>query len=62
SLVQGDSLAGIAHRELGDAKLWRVIADMNGIDDPLAVPPGTVVLLPSADDAAVELRRMRALA
>ncbi|TDT17021.1 hypothetical protein BDK89_2622 [Ilumatobacter fluminis] len=62
SLVEGDSLAGIAYRELGDAKLWRVIADMNGIDDPLSVAPGTVVLLPSADDAATELRRLRASA
>ncbi|MFZ9042325.1 MAG: hypothetical protein ACO225_11660 [Ilumatobacteraceae bacterium] len=59
SLVEGDSLAGIAHRELGDAKLWRVIADMNGIDDPNAVPPGTVVLLPSSDDAAREFRRSK---
>ena len=62
SVIEGDSLAGIAYRELGDAKLWRVVADMNGIDDPYAIAPGTVVLLPSSDDAANELRRMRALA
>lgn len=60
TLVEGDSLAGLAYRELGDSKLWRVIAAMNGIDDPWAVTPGTSVLLPSSDDAATELRRMRA--
>ena len=59
TIVESDSLQGIAYRELGDANLWRVIAEMNGIDDPMDVPAGTVVLVPSADDAAKARRLTR---
>ena len=59
TIVEGDTLHGIAYRELGDADLWRVIAEMNDIDDPLCVPAGTVVLVPSADDAAKARRLTR---
>lgn len=59
TIVEGDSLQGIAYRELGDADLWRVIAEMNDIDDPLCVPAGTVVLVPSADDAGRARRLSR---
>lgn len=58
-IVQGDSLQGLAYRELGDASLWRVIAEMNGIDDPMCVPNGTVVLVPSAADAGKARRIAR---
>lgn len=50
-VVEGDTLPSIAYRELGDPNLWRVIADMNGIDDPTAVGPGTHLLIPSRADA-----------
>jgi hypothetical protein len=59
-IVENDSLQGIAYRDLGDANLWRVIADMNGIDDPMTVTAGTVVLVPSADDAALARRAAKA--
>ena len=49
-VVAGDSLASLAYAEYGDATMWRPLAAFNGIDDPLRVPDGTVVLLPPAED------------
>jgi hypothetical protein len=49
-VVAGDTLAGIAWREYGDPTRWRVIAEANGIDDPLRLRPATRLLVPSADD------------
>lgn len=49
-VVEGDSLAALAHREYGDAGLWRDIAAANGMDDPMRLLPGTTLLLPAADD------------
>lgn len=51
-IVAGDTLGGIAWREYGDPALWRAIAEANGIDDPLRVPPGARLLVPAAADAA----------
>ncbi|HEY9537696.1 MAG TPA: LysM peptidoglycan-binding domain-containing protein [Kiloniellaceae bacterium] len=42
----GDTLRLIAHRQYGEARLWRLIANENGIRDPLRVAPGTVLRLP----------------
>jgi hypothetical protein len=50
-LLEGDSLQSMSFREYGDPNLWRAIADINGVDDPLAVPPGTHLLLPAKTDA-----------
>ena len=52
-VAAGDTLHSIAHREYDDAVLWRGLAEFNHIDDPLRVRPGTSLLLPSADEAAV---------
>jgi hypothetical protein len=49
-LVEGDTLASLAHQEYGDPTLWRSLAAYNGIDDPLRLVRGTVVLLPSPED------------
>lgn len=49
-VVAGDTLAGLAFREYGDAGRWRDIADVNGIDDPLRIRPGMTLMLPAADD------------
>jgi len=43
---RGQSLAVIAAQEYGDPREWRRIADANGIDDPLRLPPGLRLLLP----------------
>ena len=42
----GDTLSSIAAEEYRDSALWRPIAEENGIDDPLNVSPGTVLLVP----------------
>jgi hypothetical protein len=52
TVVEGETLQSVAWTELGDAGLWRSIADANDIDDPLRVPPGRTLLIPSAADAA----------
>jgi Contractile injection system tube protein/LysM domain len=49
-LVSGDTLQSIAHQEYGKPSLWRRLADLNGIDDPMRVPPGTVLHLPRRSD------------
>ncbi len=49
-LVAGDTLAHVAYQEYGDARLWRTLAEYNGIDDPLRVRSGTDVLLPAIED------------
>ncbi len=45
----GDSLASIAYAVYGDATQWRVIAEANGIDDPLSLRSGRALSLPSLD-------------
>jgi nucleoid-associated protein YgaU len=52
-LVAGDSLASVAYAEYGDPTLWRVLAEANGIDDPMRLEPGSTLLVPPADEIAV---------
>lgn len=47
----GDSLPLIAHDEYRDPGRWRVIAEANGIDDPLRLPIGLRLLLPAPGEA-----------
>lgn len=49
-VVQGDTLPGVAYQEYGDAALWRAVAEVNGVDDPARLRPGTRLLLPTADE------------
>jgi nucleoid-associated protein YgaU len=44
---RGQTLASIAAEEYLDPANWRDIAAANGIDDPLALAPGTTLLLPA---------------
>jgi len=41
-----DTLALIAYEEYRDGNCWRHIADANNIDDPNAITPGQVLLIP----------------
>ncbi|MFD3833584.1 LysM peptidoglycan-binding domain-containing protein [Streptomyces sp. NPDC058621] len=50
--VAGDTLASLAWREYGDPTRWRVIAEANGIDDPMRLRPGTELLLPAGSERA----------
>jgi hypothetical protein len=47
----GDSLQSIAFAEYGKPSEWRVLAEANGIDDPLRVAAGTALLIPPARSA-----------
>ncbi len=51
-IVAGDSLASVAYEEYGDPTQWRAVAKYNGIDDPLRVRTGTMLLLPSPEELA----------
>jgi hypothetical protein len=42
----GDSLQSIAYASYGDATKWRVIADANGIDDPIVLRRGSQLAIP----------------
>lgn len=44
---RGQTLASIASEEYGDARKWRPIAQANGIDDPMKLHPGAVLVLPA---------------
>lgn len=50
----GDDLAVIAQQEYGKGSAWRVLADINGIDNPFQLPVGRELLLPERS----ELRSM----
>jgi nucleoid-associated protein YgaU len=50
-MVEGDSLASVAHREYGSPARWRALAVANGIDDPMRVRPGTVLIVPDQREA-----------
>jgi hypothetical protein len=44
----GERLDWIAFQEYGDARKWRLIAEENGLTDPMNLPAGTVLSLPEA--------------
>lgn len=43
---EGDRLDLIAHKVYKDSSLWRLIAEANGIENPLSIKPGQRLLLP----------------
>ena len=45
----GDSLQSVAHRTYGDPGRWRLIAEANGIDNPLHLRRGMSLNLPRLD-------------
>ncbi len=50
--ISGDSLASVAYAEYADPTLWRELAAYNGIDDPMRIPEGQVLMLPSPEALA----------
>lgn len=46
SVIQGDRLDAIAAEVYGDATKWRIIADFNGIVNPLNLRPGQQLTIP----------------
>jgi hypothetical protein len=49
TLQDGDSLQSIAYEAYGDPTRWRVIAEANGIDDPMRLPRGGELTIPRLD-------------
>lgn len=45
-VAEGETLTRIAAAVYGDPRRWRLIADANQIDDPIALEPGTVLVVP----------------
>ena len=46
TLKPGQTLAGMAWQEYGDASQWRLIAEDNDVDNPRLVPAGTQLSVP----------------
>jgi nucleoid-associated protein YgaU len=51
TVIEGETIHALAHRELGSPDLWRSIAELNGIDDPMSLPAGSALLMPTRADA-----------
>lgn len=51
TVVEGDTLASIAFHEYRNANRWRALAIANGIDDPMRIRPGMVLLVPDPIEA-----------
>ncbi|HEY0698239.1 MAG TPA: LysM peptidoglycan-binding domain-containing protein [Micromonospora sp.] len=49
-VVAGDSLQSIAQATYGRPSLWREIAEVNGIDDPMRLRPGRTLLVPALEE------------
>jgi nucleoid-associated protein YgaU len=52
TMVTGENLQHIAMANYGRPGAWRALAAANGIEDPLAVRPGTVIYLPAPSELA----------
>lgn len=46
---RGDTLSGISGKLYEDPLLWRYIAKENGIDDPLSIVPGQILVVPAIE-------------
>ena len=55
AVVDGDRLDLIAHRHLGDARLWWIIADYNDIFFPLDLETGAILRIPSVEHVQMRL-------
>lgn len=51
-VAEGDTLHSIAWREYDDASLWRGLADLNGIDNPMRLRTGQRLIVPPFEQAA----------
>ena len=58
-VVEGDSLPAIAYREYGQPAMWRAVADLNRVDDPMRLRPGDRILLPAVEELLAHSRAAR---
>jgi hypothetical protein len=49
-LVEGETLQSVAYHHYGDASRWRLIAEANGIDDPMRLAVGSTLMVPDLTD------------
>ena len=49
TVIDGDRIDLLAHRYLGNAKLWWIICDYNDLFFPLEITLGQVLRIPSED-------------
>ena len=49
-VIAGDTLPSVAYHAYGDPNLWRAIAELNAVDDPLRLRPGSRLLIPAAEE------------
>ena len=54
-MVEGDRIDLLAHRYLGDARLWWIICDYNDIFFPLELQPGTDLRIPSIENIQMRI-------
>jgi hypothetical protein len=50
TVVAGENLIGLATAAYGTPHSWRAVAEANGLDDPLRLPPGRRLYLPSREE------------
>ncbi len=55
TIIEGDRLDGLAHRYLGRAELWWVIADYNEIAWTFEIAAGSVIRIPAAEVVAMRI-------
>ena len=51
TVVAGDTLASVAYEEYRNPTKWRALAEANGIDDPMRLRPGAVLIVPNRGEA-----------
>jgi nucleoid-associated protein YgaU len=51
TVVEGETLASIAYKEYLEPNRWRALAVANGIDDPMRVKAGAVLIVPDRREA-----------
>jgi nucleoid-associated protein YgaU len=49
-IVADENLMSVSTANFGTPNAWRIIADVNGIDDPNSVKPGDVIYLPGREE------------
>ena len=55
TVVDGDRIDLIAHRYLGDARLWWIIADYNDLFFSLVIEAGAVLRIPSVEHVQMRI-------
>jgi hypothetical protein len=55
TVIEGDRIDLLAHRYLGDARLWWIICDYNDIFFPLELAPGTDLRIPSIEHVQMRI-------